>query len=148
MYFRIAGKDVHIPKLIGAFVLFAAFLMFVQVSAQMFDSWDNMKAIKSCLAQADANNKRMEPGPDIFPTCQDISNNSVGLYLRPGQTDLSSRQLFSVLLGPIAGILFWLAILFIGYVLYRTGDIVLPIEEKVTILSDTPQKPQRKKKKR
>ena len=49
MYFRVAGRDVHLPKLIGAFILFAALLMFVQASALMFDSWDHLKYYDSCV---------------------------------------------------------------------------------------------------
>ena len=99
LYFRVAGKEVHLPKLIGAFVLFAALLMFIKASATMFDSWDNLKAVNDCLSRAEGE----EP---FFSTCQGLAKGALDVFVRPGQTTLTNRQFWSALLGPIAAILF------------------------------------------
>ncbi|MEK6941568.1 MAG: hypothetical protein AABW85_01810 [archaeon] len=126
LFFRVGGRDVHMPKLIGAFVLFAALLYFIQASALMFNSWDNLKEVDSCLHDS---------GVDHF-YCQDIAFKSTGLYVRVDQSALSMRQFWGVLLGPIANVLVWLAVLFIGWLIYKTGDLVLPIEESERVLPE------------
>ncbi len=130
IYLRCAGKEVHLPKLIGAFILFAALLMFIRSSAAMFDSWDNLKTVNECLSRAGGE----EP---FFGSCQGIAQGALDLFVRPGQTTLSNRQFWSALLAPIAAILFWLAALFVGYVFYRTGELVVPIEETIKEISST-----------
>jgi len=148
MYFRVAGRDVHLPKLIGAFILFAALLMFIQASAVMFDSWDTAKETNKCLQLAAANNARVDPSEDVYPLCQDLAKDYLGIRVRHGQESLTVRQFWGALLAPIAGILFWLAMLFFGYILYKTGDLVLPIEEDIKIIpeQEKPARPFRKKK--
>ncbi len=116
------------PKLIGAFILFAALLMFIRASAVMFDSWDNLKAVNDCLARADGE----EP---FFTSCQGLASGALDVYVRAGQSMLTNRQFWGALLGPISAILFWLAGLFLGYILYKTGDLVLPIEETIREVS-------------
>jgi len=147
IYFRAAGRDVHIPKLIGSFVIFAALLMFVQSSATMFDSWETAKEVNGCLAEASANLDRLEPGNNVYPECQAIARDYLDVRVHDGQTKLSTRQFWSGLLSPVASLLIWLAVLFVGYVLYRTGDLVVPIEETIRNVPDVSKRKFRKKKK-
>lgn len=136
MFFRFAGADVHTPRLIGAFVLFAALLMFVGSVAEMFNSWDNLKYWEECLLEADDDVAR-------YQDCRADLYNNTGIYMHYGEAKLSTRQTATLLLSPIAGIFLWLAILFIGWMLYKTGDLVLPIEETVR---DVERKKKRKRK--
>ena len=135
MYFRIAGRDVHLPKLIGSFILFAALLMFVQASAIMFDSWDNLKYYDRCVLSIDTD-LGIEEQRAQFNTCSDTLYKATGIVARVETPKLTARQFWSALLGPVAGILFWLAILFMGYTLYKSGDLVLPIEEKYRVMAE------------
>lgn len=146
IYFRAAGRDVHIPKLIGSFVIFAALLMFIQSSAIMFESWETAKEVNSCLAEASANLDRVEPGEDIYPECQAIARDYLDIRVHDGQEKLTTRQFWSGLLGPISSLLIWLAVLFVGYILYRTGELVVPIEETIRNVPDLPRRKLRKKK--
>ncbi|MFH1224412.1 MAG: hypothetical protein V1676_01280 [Candidatus Diapherotrites archaeon] len=115
------GKNVHLPKLIGAFILFAALLMFIKVSAEMFESWDNAKAVNACLAAADDETK--------FLFCYNYANESLGVTVRPEQDKLTGRQFWQVLLGPVVSMLIWLAVLFVGWMLYRASHLVFFVEE-------------------
>lgn len=126
MFFRFGGREVHMPRLIGAFILFSALLFFVQASAQMFNSWDNIKEVNRCLASNDFSRT----------FCQETAEKSLGLYVGLDQKELSLRQFWSVILGPMATVLFWLAVLFLGWMVYRTGDLVLPIEEVEKVFPD------------
>ena len=109
------------PRLIGAFILFASLLYFIQASAIMFNSWDNLKEVNNCLGDSSL---------DAF-FCQDIAFKSSSLYVSLNQDSLSMRQFWGVLLGPIANVLVWLVVLFIGWMIYKTGDLVIPIEESI-----------------
>lgn len=126
MLFRFGGRDVHMPRLIGAFILFSALLFFFQSSAQMFSSWDSIKEVNSCLSN---------PG---FPreVCQNIADKALGIYVNTAQEQLSLRQFFSIILGPIGMLMFWLAVLFLGMLAYKTGQIVVPIEESIKIFDE------------
>ena len=126
IYFKVAGKDVHMPKLIGAFVLIGALLMFINSTAVMFNSWDNVKYLGTCLDKANPSSLA------DFNDCRETLYKSTGAYLQQGQGKLTSTQVAGVLLGPIANVLFWAAGLFIGYIIYRTGDLVVPIEETIS----------------
>ena len=129
IYLRAAGRDVHLPKLIGALVLFAAVIMFFQTSAAMFNSWDNVKYVDGCLNPA--------KGPDaLVVNCTELAKDSLGVSVRADQDSMTLRQKVEAIAPSVAGILFWLAALFAGFMVYRTGQLVLPIEEEVKMLPD------------
>ncbi|MCR4369302.1 MAG: hypothetical protein NUV67_05345 [archaeon] len=145
IYFRVAGRDVHMPKLIGSFIIFAAFLMFVQASAAMFDSWDNLKYYDSCIQRIDGDASLSDQRLS-FNSCAETLHRSTGIVVREESARLTVRQFWFGLLGPIASILFWLAVLFIGMNLYRTGDLIIPIEETIREVPDEPIRSFRRKK--
>ena len=138
MFFRIAGKDVHIPKLIGAFVLIAALLMFIASVAGMFESWENITDVQDCLQNA-----KLEPS--FISQCQEKSVNSTGIYVRAGQGEMTLKQMTQALLPPISIMFFWLAVLVLGGLFYKSGNVVIPIEEKVKNISDKKIKQKRKR---
>jgi hypothetical protein len=55
VYFSIAGKDFHIVKLAGAFIIFGAVLMVLNAAATMIDSWSTVKNYRSCVEEAKYN---------------------------------------------------------------------------------------------
>jgi len=135
MFFRIGGKNLHLPKLIGAFLVVASLLMFFNAGALMFESWDNVKFLNKCLQD-----------PNAFPQgfCQQ-SAYYAGVFVRPDQDSLGVKQTWSLLLEPIASLFLWLIGLLVGAMLYLSGKIILPIEEAERIISE---RPLRRKKKR
>jgi hypothetical protein len=138
MFFRFGGKEVHLPRLIGAFILFAALLMFVKSSADMFNGWDAMKTSEDCIKGIDTSLPQ-QLQQEQFRDCADTLYFNTSIYLTEGQASPTSRQFWGALLEPIASVLFWLAVLFLGWMLYRTGEIVVPIEEIVReIPEETP----------
>lgn len=136
MFFKIAGQNVHIPKLAGAFIIFIALLMFFQAGALMIESWDNLKFVNNCLQTSQGY------GP-TFEACQEYAFDT-GLTVRPGQDELNTKQYAVGLFPPIASLLFWLILLGLGIVFYKTGNLVVPIEQSVT---EVKEKKVRKKKK-
>lgn len=141
IFLRFAGRDIHVPKLIGAFILVAAFLMFLSAGALMFESWENITNARDCLKAA-----ALEPS--FIPSCQALAKDSLNVYVRPDQTSLTLKQISMGLLPPIAMTFFWLAILLLGVLFYRSGSLVIPIEETIRELRERKPMASRKKKKR
>ena len=134
-YFRVAGSDVHIPKLIGAFIAFAAALLFIQASSTMFDSWDTMRYYDKCVLGINTN-EEISGQRAQFESCSETLYRSTGIVTRMEHPLLTKRQFAIGLLGPMGILLLWLAVFFFGYTLYRTDRLVLPIEERVRDLPD------------
>jgi len=129
--YRFAGTDVHIPKLIGAFVLVAALLMFIGASAKMFDSWDQVTNWQDCAVEANIIDDASK-----YNDCRLALYYNTGVYPDYGDAKLSMRQLGSIIMTPVAEIFFWLAVLFLGSILYRTGRLELPIEETIVEIKE------------
>ncbi len=129
MFFRFGGKDARTSRLVGAFVLTAAVLMFFYSIAGMFDSWDAVKDLGECLSSVDASEYNTMYQSQVLD-CRTTLFHKTGLYLKPGQGKPTLRQSVQLLLQPIASVFFWLAVLFLGWVLYKSGELVLPIEFK------------------
>jgi hypothetical protein len=139
MFFRFGGKDARTPRLVGAFILTAAVLMFFASVAEMFDSWDAVKDLDSCLVSVNAVNYDSEYKFQV-QDCRDTLYYKTGLYLKPGQGQPTLRQSVQVLLKPIAGVFFWLAILFLGWLFYKSGELILPVEMNVQEFSEKKKK--------
>lgn len=137
MYYSLAGRDVHISKLIGAFIIVVALLLFFKSGANMIDSWDNVKFVNACL-------KNVAGDEEKFIVCQDQALKSLDVYIRPGQDELNTKQFAMALLSPIAWLLFWIVVLILGLFFYRTGAFQIPIEERA---AEKPVRPVRKPKK-
>lgn len=120
-FLRVGSKNLHLLKLIGAFLLFAALLMFFKSGAVMFNSWDALKEYPACLggvqSQAD------------FESCRLTLYYNAGVFPSLSQAELTSRQIWSAFLGPIAEVFFWAAAFIFGIILYKTGRIIFPVEE-------------------
>ena len=148
IYLRVADKDVHLPKLIGAFILVAAVLMFFHAIFSMVDSWNTVKYYNSCIENLSDYSTTQEQRAQ-FTFCADALYRATSVVVRGSAQLLSSAQFAGAILSPIASVLFWLAILLFGYMLYRSGDLELPIEERIREVPDYPVTPSRgfKKKK-
>lgn len=135
IYIKFAGKEIHMPKLIGAFILLAAALMFVKASADMFNSWDALRESEKCIARISTSLPE-EITEKETQKCRDALYYNTGVYLNEGTGKPTSRQFWGALLGPIASVLLWLAVLFFGWILYRTGELVLPIQEDIREINE------------
>jgi len=128
--FTIGGKNFHLPKLIGAFLVFGAVLMLFQGVAQMFDSWDALKDYPKCVdaVQAPSSGDVVNAQFSMYKECKEILYRKTGIQLLSSQVLPSARQKWIALIGPIAGIFFWSIMFFFGIMLYNTGKIVIPVE--------------------
>ncbi len=125
MLFRLGTRDVHLPKLFGAFIMLGAAMMMVQSLAGMFDSWENVHAIHACIDAANTETVSIQD-------CQTIAYYGLGILLRANQYRLTDLQVVSGLLPHVANVFFWVGGFIIGLLLYRSWRILIPIEESIT----------------
>jgi len=120
---KIGGKKLHLLKLAGAFLVFWAALMLLSSVYQMF--W-----VAQIVQSANAGN---------YETITlNLNGMTVTEPIRPGDGNMQA----GLLLPPIASIMFWSALLLLGGMVYKTGGVILPIEEQTARL------PERQKKSR
>ncbi len=124
LLFRLGTRDVHLPKLFGAFLMIGAALMLLHALTGMFDSWENVKAIHACLDAVHSNAATIQD-------CQAQAGHAFDILLRANQTRMTDLQIVYSLFPKIANVFFWVGGFIIGMVLYRSWKIVLPIEENM-----------------
>ena len=134
MLFKFGGPDPHLPRLIGAFLLFAALLMFLQAGAMMFDSWDSLKQYPNCISKIELEQTELTQMQKV--ECKEALYDATGVVLRGDQEKISTRQFWIALLGPIANLFFWAIVFIFGFMIYRTGTVVIPIEQSVRELPE------------
>ncbi len=109
VYFKVLGM--HWPKLIGAFVVLIALLMFFSSIYQLNYISTTIAKLPDCVAsvktQAD------------FEECRAAVKDATGFRLNAEQAQLTAGQTFAAVAWPISAILFWLAVLLFGAVLYK-----------------------------
>jgi hypothetical protein len=120
--FHIGGQKFHLLKLIGAFIVIAAAIMLLSDVFKLMQVADIIGLANQGVPQS---------------VSLELSGVTVTKLLEAGDAELQT----GMLLVPIAGILFWAAIVIAGRVFYRAGGILIPIEEDI---KDTP--PKKKKK--
>ncbi|MFH0714159.1 MAG: hypothetical protein V1847_00165 [Candidatus Diapherotrites archaeon] len=137
MFFRLGNRHVHLPKLLGSFLIVVGLLLFLSSVASIFNSADNAAYLNRCLANAS--------GPAEFSACQSVAT-AAGIVARPDQSKLSGEQWAELLLKPIAMLFFWAVVFVLGLILYLSGKLVIPVEESVREFT-VKDKPWRRKKK-
>ena len=109
VYFKVLGM--HWPRLIGAFVVLIALLMFFSSIYQLNYISTTIANLPDCVAsvktQAD------------FEECRAAVKDATSFRLKSGQAQLTAGQTFASVALPISAILFWLAVLLFGAVLYK-----------------------------
>ena len=132
-FFYFGKSRVFLPKLLGAFILFLAIVMFIVSSGQMFDSWDAMGKYPACVPQIGTQTDSVAMLQ--YLDCKESLYNITGLQLRPDQPRITERQFVITLLSPVAGLLFWAAAFVFGLFLYKTRivkpDFAKPDLEKI-----------------
>lgn len=105
---KIGSQKVHLIKLIGAFVVLGSAFM-------LLSDLYRLVSMASVLSG---------------PSAQAITLNFYGLTLQKTVSDIGVGMQAGLMLLPLAGVMFWSAVLSFGAVLYRTGGITLPITER------------------
>ena len=119
---KIGGKKFYLLKLIGAFIAFGAALMLLSGVYQM--TW-----VASVIDSANQG--------------EVVTLNTLGIGHNLEADDVSTQM--GLFLVPAASIMFWAAILIIGTVIYKTGSIIVPVEEQTRPAKEIKIKKKRKR---
>jgi len=114
LWLKIGGKRFHMLKLAGAFFVFASVLKVAESAYNIFLIVDKV------------NTALMRP---------ELTEQLFGWAIGAPYV-FSNEDVLGVLLGPIAGFLFWLGIAVLALVIYQSGKVILPIEEYEQRVSD------------
>ncbi len=131
----------HLPKLVGALVVAGALLMFFGAIINLFEAVEAVNLYPTCIATALSDSTELEYQKySKIAFCKDEIRNATGFYpiseyFTKG-FKLSPRETVAAFLQPIANVFWWLALMLVGTVLYRSGDVVVPIEESEKMVRD------------
>lgn len=132
------GGEAHYPKLIGAFVLVVAVLLFFKAGAEMFDSWEAIKEFPECISEIRGTDSVAQLQ---FMDCKESLYKTTGVQLQGRETKLNVKQSWIAVLGPMAEVLFWAAVFVFGLMIYKTGTIELPF---IQTIYEFPEKKEKK----
>jgi len=116
--FYFGRSRLFLPKVIGAFIIILAVVMFIAASGKMFDSWDAMKKYPDCLHKIGLSTDSVAMMK--YLECKDSLYRITGLQLRADQQRITPRQFIITLLRPVAELLFWAAVFVLGLFMYNT----------------------------
>jgi hypothetical protein len=144
IHVRIGSTSMHVPKLVGALVIAASLLMFFLSIINLFETIQSVKIYPDCASGALASSTDLESQKlQKLEFCKTELHSVTGFYpiseydIR--STVLSPREMVAAFMIPIANVFWWLAIMLIGTVLYRSGQVIVPIEEQEKMLADRSQ---------
>ncbi|HLC45689.1 MAG TPA: hypothetical protein VJI67_02345 [archaeon] len=139
VFLKVGGRNLHLLKLLGALLVFVAFLKVLSGAADVFESTSSINAVNDCLASAELEQKAV---------CQE----QAAYFFGPGpavprlsQESLSLKQVTTIASGPLVSMLWWFAILVFGLMLYKAGRVFVPIEEQDFVLQARQKRKGRKK---
>ncbi len=130
LYFKIGGAEVHLMKLCGALIIFAAVLGILNASAVMWQSWGVLRSAKDCIGS------NSDPFSAQKNVCVESVYKITGAYIGPYQDHIDTTQYWIALLGPLIILIIWAAVFVFGWMVYNLGKTFIPIEEAEKKLSE------------
>ena len=106
IFLRVGGKKLHLLKMMGALIVVGSAMGVLGIVAELF------RLIKQ-LGLAKTNS---QIALQVFGLMPEALTNDIAL---------------GFFMGPSAWFMFWLALFIAGAMIYRSGSIVLPIEEEI-----------------
>ncbi|MBU1197909.1 hypothetical protein KJ765_05370 [Candidatus Micrarchaeota archaeon] len=107
LWFKIGGQRVHLLKLAGAFLIAASLLKVAEASYSIF-----VVANKIVYAQLN---------PNLIP--------QLFGWAISAPFEFGNEDVIGVMMGPLAGFVFWLGLATVALIIYQSGKIVFPVEE-------------------
>jgi hypothetical protein len=135
--FKIGNSQLELPKLIGAFLIIIAVLMLVKSGAVMFDSWQSVRDFDECITNAVnyADDASVSPSVDYMVSelkvheCKNSLYQITGAQVPGGVYNLTQRQAWTAVLGPIVQFFSWAVVFLFALFLFNNGSVVVPIEQ-------------------
>lgn len=138
LVFSLNGRNFQWNQFVGAFLGIITLLFLVKSAAVMFDSWQSVRNFNDCAntyldglnAAQVSNNPTLQVFEELrYQRCRDALFEITGTQIPGTQITMTSRQVASALLGPIAIFFFWFGLFLVSLVLLFSKVIAIPIEE-------------------
>lgn len=132
---RLGTRDFRWTQVLGVFLGIITVLMLIQSSAVMFDSWQAVRDFGKCVEFSGINELTSLVGTDQllaqmrFIDCKDSLYQITGAQIPSMQRGMTSRQVATALIKPIAGFFFWAVLFLFSLFLIFNKSIIIPIEE-------------------
>ena len=132
---RLGGRDFQWTQVLGVFLSIITVLMLIKSAAVMFDSWQSVRDFNKCAELSGVNDLDVLTGTDQllaqlrYADCKDSLFELTGAQVPALQKSMTSRQVATALVEPIAWFFFWAAMFLLGLFFLSSKAIVVPIEE-------------------
>lgn len=132
---RLGTREFRWTQVLGIFLGIITILMLVQSSAVMFDSWQVVRDFNKCVEFSGINELSSLVGTDQllaqirYVDCKDSLYQITGAQVPAMQRGITSRQIATALVEPVAGFFFWAALFLFALFLTFNNALVIPIEE-------------------
>lgn len=150
LLFKVGDERAELPKMVGAFLIVIAVLMLVKSGAVMFDSWQTVRDFDGCVTSAISYSKDLSGNAGLdymiselkVQECKDSLYQITGAQIPGGVYNMTQRQMWTAVLGPIVQFFIWAVVFLFALYLFNNGSVVIPIEE-----AEVPRRPFAKKRK-
>lgn len=137
LLFKVGDERAELPKMVGAFLIVIAVLMLVKSGAVMFDSWQTVRDFDGCVMSGLNYSKDLSGNAGIdfmlselkVQECKSSLYQITGAQIPGGVYNLTQRQMWTAVLGPIVQFFVWAVVFLFALFLFNNGSIVVPIEE-------------------
>ena len=132
---RLGTKEFQWTSVLGIFLGIITVLMLIKSAAVMFDSWQTVRDFEKCIDRsgvndfADLSSSEQLLAQLRYSDCKESFFDITGAQLPALQTKLTSRQVITALVEPVAGFFFWAVLFLLSLSLIFNKSIVIPIEE-------------------
>jgi len=132
---RVGGRNFQWVQVLGVFLAIITVLMLIKSAAVMFDSWQSVRDFNKCVEFSGVKELDSLVGSDQllaqlrFSDCKDALYELTGAQIPAMQTSMTSRQVATALVNPIAWFFFWAALFMLGLFFLFNRAIIIPVEE-------------------
>lgn len=132
---RLGGKNFQWTQVLGVFLTIITVLMLIKSAAVMFDSWQSVRDFNKCAEFSGIKDLDSLAGSDQllaelrFQDCKTSLYELTGAQIPAMQESMTSRQIATALVEPIAWFFFWAAVFMFALFLLFNKYVVIPFEE-------------------
>lgn len=135
IFLRFGSRNFQWTQVLGIFLAIITVLMLVKSAAVMFDSWQSVRDFDKCVDDAFSVESSLQPElvgliKELkYQDCKDSLYEITGAQIPGGKVAMTTRQIATALVQPIAWFFFWAAAFMLAFFLLFNKALIVPIEE-------------------
>ncbi len=132
---KLGSRDFQWAQIAGVFIGIITVLMLVKSAAVMFDSWQSVRDFNKCVEFSGVKELENLSATDQllaqmrYSDCKSSLYELTGAQIPAMQKNMTTRQIATALVEPIAWFFLWAALFMLALFLLFNKAIVIPIEE-------------------